>query len=94
MRFLVLVYQHYFESENVTQIGEMTRVVGVTRVGLGSLPHEDGLRYPHAEVLHPRDEAEGVDAHAVAHALVRLARHAAAAVHSAGGVDLREITLS
>ena len=47
-------------------------------------PHEDGLRDPHAEVLHPRDEAEGVDAHAVAHALVRLARPAAAAVHSSG----------
>ena len=74
----------------------MTRVVAVTsRVGLGSLPHEDSLRDPHAEVLHPRDEAEGVDAHAVAHALVRLARPAAAAVHSSGGVDLgEEITLS
>ena len=33
------------------------------------------FRDPHAEVLHPRDEAELVDAHAVAHdALVRLAR--------------------
>ena len=36
------------------------------------------FRDPHAEVLHPRDEAELVDAHAVAHdALVRLARLAA-----------------
>ena len=36
------------------------------------------FRDPHAEVLHPRDEAERVDAHAVAHILVRLARLPAA----------------
>ena len=62
--------------------------------GMNHSPDEDCLWDPHSEVLHPRDEAQRVDPHAVAHP--RYVRPAdgdpAAAVRSSdSGVDLSEI---